>query len=346
MGMIPFIRPQKAKQTNRVKDGGVTRLLSASETIAWAETLCTEKYWAEIKHNGFRAQFQRDGWWTTNPSWVDRTDGFEHICRSIPEGMVLDGELVPNDGEGHEVVAHYRSACPEKLKFVAFDILQHKGMSTLAMPQWRRRDLLVEYLMEAKFAVNPDIVAAQIFTADFGKVLKDALAQGREGLIFKNTDSKYTPGSRSAWLKCKATETVDVVITDADSKPTEWRVKPGELGKDGVLYPEGRHSDPWLAGHVGLSYGFHDARTGKLVRVGSLGITGLHKDMVKHIGRVAEVASFGPQFPTGAIQHPTFLHWRDDKNATDCAFDFANGSAPEVVSKHEAASFDMLSVFD
>jgi hypothetical protein len=338
-----FIKPQKAKQTNRVKEGSGTRLLSSSEVIAWAATVDPKRYWAEIKHNGFRAQFRYEGWWTTKPTWVP-PKGYAHICDFIPVGVVLDGELVPNDGEGHEVVAHYRSACPEKLKFVVFDILQNGRASTLGMSQTDRRELLVSVLSRPPLSyAGGNIEIAQVFQGDFASVLKDALANGREGLIFKDRTAKYTPGSRSAWLKCKATETVDVVITDCDSKPTEWRVKPGEIGKDGVFYPNGRHSDPWLAGHVGLSYGFYDALTGKLVRVGSLGVTGPRAEMEKHVGRVAEVASFGPQFPTGAIQHPTFLHWREDKNATDCVFDFGVGYAPEVVSSSDAP-FDVLSV--
>lgn len=344
--MIEFIKPQKAKQTNRVKDGDSTRLLTAAETVSWAATVSPKDYWAEIKYNGFRAQFQRDGWWTTNPSWVQREAGFRHICDVIPKGFVLDGELVPNDGEGHEVVAHYKSACPEKLKLIVFDVLQVNGMTTLGFPQWKRRQILEEVITGEPMYGCKNIELARVYEDSFATALKDALANGREGLIFKHRMKAYTPGSRSAWLKCKATETVDVVITDCDSKPTEWRVKPGDIGKDGVFYPSGRHSDPWLAGHVGLSYGFHDAKTGKLTVVGSLGITGPKNEMVKHIGRVAEVASFGPQFPTGAIQHPSFLRWREDKSAIDCVFNFDDGHAPEVVTKQEAKEFDMLSVFD
>lgn len=315
---LPFVKPQKAKQTNRSKPDkvtGVTRMLSAKEIIAWVDTLDPNDWYAEIKQNGFRAQFQSNGWYSSLGAWNSRESGFEHICDLIPPGVVLDGELMPSDGEGHEVVAHYVAACPEKLKLVAFDLLAHPSVpNLLTQVQSYRRTLLVRL---AGAAQHPEIEVADAFGSDFGAVLRTALAAGREGLILKHRSKPYVPGSRANWLKAKATETVDVVITDALGKPTEWRVRPGQVGKDGVCYPEGRHSDPWIAGHVGLRYGFYDPH-GNLRVVGTLGVTGPKEEMEQHIGKVARVFSFGPQFPTGAIQHPTFDGWHLDKDPLDC----------------------------
>jgi len=321
---IEFIKPMKAKQTNRSKKqpDGTTYLKGAEEMIAWVGTIDPTEYWAEIKENGQRVQVQDYGFWTTRPTWVPKDD-YPHICSYIPPGCVFDGELMPNDGEGHEVVSHYRSSHPQKLKLVVFDILYVGGVCVMDDPLEVRRKKL-QAMLDA--APTPNIELAHVFEDDFAQAMRDALAQGREGLIIKNRFSNYKPGSRSKWLKCKATETVDVVITDCDSKPTEWRVRPGHKDTHGVVLPEGRHSDPWIAGYVGLSYGFYDDK-GQLRRVGSLGVTGTLEDMRKHVGRVAEVDSFGPQFPTGAIQHPSFKHWRDDKHPISCvfAFDEADG---------------------
>jgi ATP-dependent DNA ligase len=323
---IPYVQAQKAKQTNRVPGKNGTSLSSVQELMDWVKGVDPDRYWAEIKYDGYRSQAQREGWWTTKPRWIEAR-AFDHICQWIPEGCVLDGEIVPVDGEGHEVVAHYMAASPKKLKFVAFDVLYIGGKSVMDAPQRTRRDLLVDLICSSQMMKSPiEIVRRR---SDFPRLLQEMIDTGREGLVLKDMHAPYKPGSRSAWLKCKITETVDVVITDCDSKPTEWRVKPGETGKDGVFYPEGRHSDPWLAGHVGLSYGFFNPKTGNLVPVGSLGVTGPRAEMEKHIGKVAEVASFGPQFPTGAIRHPSFLRWRDDKSAVDCVFIPGQGESHE-----------------
>ena len=343
---ISFVRPMKAKQTNRVKRvvGGekVTIQLTAEEMIEWAGTLDPNTYWAEVKWNGQRGEFQKDGWWTTRPIW-EPAARYEHICSFIPEGCVLDGELMPNDGEGHEVVSHYRSKCPEKLKLIAFDILYWRGKSIMHWPLRDRRELLMVVLKEC--AYGSQIVPNDIIQDDFGEAMRKALHDGREGLIIKTRDSIYKPGSRSQWLKCKATETVDVVITDCNAKPTEWRVRPGCTGKDGIFYPEGRHSDPWIAGHVGLSYGFYD-QAGTLHRVGSLGFTGPRESIKKHVGRVAEVTSFGPQFPTGAIQHPSFEKWRDDKDPKGCVFGFYGSSKSPKDTPPITPPFDVEAALD
>jgi hypothetical protein len=83
----------------------------------------------------------------------------------------------------------------------------------------------------------------------------------------------------------------------------------------GLVSVEGIHAENWDR-YVGLSYGYYDT-DGKLVRVGSTGQTGPKEEMERFVGFVGSYKSYGRVNETGALNHPVFLEWRDDKDA-DC----------------------------
>ncbi len=299
-----FVRPQLAK----------------SSTERFLEKYVPAVYVAEIKLDGHRRLVGRDVAW----SRIGKDHSHPEIQMQMPEGWLFDGEIVPTDcPASSNVVSHYLAHSPEKLKFVVFDVLWADGINIMDQDWSYRRAML-----EGFFLSNPELSRIEIsevfhlFRTTLDEVIKKAAEGGYEGVVMKHTSATYKPNSRSAWVKYKFTETYDVVITDCKSTPTEWRVRPGETGKDGVLYPEGRHSDPWNKGHVGLSYGMYDSNTGTLVRIGSLGLTGPINEMLPYVGRVVELKSYGPQYPTGALRHPGIVCWREDKNAIDCTFKF------------------------
>jgi hypothetical protein len=94
-------------------------------------------------------------------------------------------------------------------------------------------------------------------------------------------------------------------------------VRPGHYGTDGVFYPHGKPSSTWLAGYVGLTYGWYVA--GELKTVGKLGYTGRREELERWVGAVAEIKGFGV-YPSGAIRHPGVLRFRDDKLPEECVF--------------------------
>lgn len=293
----------------------------------------------ELKYDGHRRLVSAERSWSR--------DGLEHqhpwLQQYLPKGVLLDGELVLRDQASHSSkVTHALCEHPEGLEFVAFDILYHQGQSTMKMPLHLRKKLLLQVMSYVQQDFDGDrhpavmqcpMSLSKTFhvqtSAAFMELFAEVTTQGQEGLILKRVDAPYRPGSRSMdWFKMKHAVTVDVVITDCESKPSEWRVRPGEVGADGILYPEGRHTDPWLAGDVGLSYGWWDARKGCAVRVGSLGYTGTREALMAHVGQVAEVRVNGV-FETGAMQHPVLLRWRTDKRPEECVFDFEAGKIVE-----------------
>ena len=301
-GKYNFLRPQLAKS-------------STAKTLTQIER--SEAWVGEMKLDGHRMLLANNLAWSRIGKDVKN---MSHLMGETPEGCVLDGEILPKSGvEGSERVSHLRAEDPTSLGFVAFDIIYHKGVYVGDLT-WEKRRLLLEsvitddmeHLSLSKLYYMNEHTAEELMTI--------ASERGHEGIMLKKVNAPYKENSRSAWVKHKFTDTHDVVIVDANAKPSEWRVRPGEAGTDGVVYPDGLHTDPWLKGYVGLNYGFYDAK-GNLRIVGSLGETGPKEEMEKHVGKVAEIKAYG-QYPTGALRHPQLIQWREDKLPEDCIFNF------------------------
>ena len=70
--------------------------------------------------------------------------------------------------------------------------------------------------------------------------------------MMKKLTGTYRPGKRSwDWQKIKMWTTMSVIITSADAPPSKWTVTPGNVGTDGVRYPEGTVTSTSEAGYGG-----------------------------------------------------------------------------------------------
>jgi hypothetical protein len=261
--------------------------------------------------------------------------------RQLEPGTYVDGELVAT-GASSNSVSSLRAHQPELLAYVAFDLLWVDGRD-VSDELWHRRRTRLEGLstMAHTWPTHGDlqpghfyIIASRAWSDVRPNIDREAtrdvwLRQGFEGVMFKDMFKEYKPNSRSGWIKWKWSMTADVVIVGCEAKPSEWRVRPGAYGTDGKLYPEGRHTEPWLAGHVGLEYGYGPAGKampdvitrqsmhwrdvpgiGPCVVVGSLGVTGPHEDMKKFVGKVAHCKCWGV-YDSLALRHPSPQEYRD-----------------------------------
>jgi ATP-dependent DNA ligase len=303
-GTFNFLRPQLAKGSHKGKDV----LGKIQGSAQWV---------GEMKLDGHRMLVSSTCAWSRIGKDIANMN---HIQKECPSGTLLDGEILPKSGvEGSDRVSNLRAEDPMSLGFVAFDILYHEGQYVGDMP-WSKRRLILESVINDSM---DHISLSQLYYMNewsTEQLMEIASDRGHEGIMLKKTTEPYKANSRSAWVKHKFTDTHDVVIVDCNAKPSEWRVRPGEVGTDGKLYPEGLHTDPWLKGYVGLNYGFYDQQ-GNLRIVGSLGETGPREDMEQYVGRVAEIKAYG-QYVTGALRHPVLERWREDKLPEDCVFEF------------------------
>ena len=133
----------------------------------------------------------------------------------VPEGTVLDGEIVVCDSRGRPSYDLLTGRLgPKAAKrgrgpvFVAFDLLYEDRRPLLGRPLEERRRRLTALGMRSRSLAVPEHLAED------GEPFLDVVAEyGLEGIVAKRRDSPYIPGSRSGdWLKCHVTPRADVVL--------------------------------------------------------------------------------------------------------------------------------------
>ncbi len=133
----------------------------------------------------------------------------------VPEGAVLDGEIVVCDSRGRPSYDLLTGRLgPKAAKrgrgpvFVAFDLLYEERRPLLSRPLEERRRRL------AALGIRSRSVAVPEHLAEDGEPFLDVVAEyGLEGIVAKRRDSPYIPGTRSGdWLKCHVTPRADVVL--------------------------------------------------------------------------------------------------------------------------------------
>jgi len=252
-------------------------------------------------------------------------DAFSHF-----DSLILDGEVVAMGEDGRPDFGRLqkrmhvtdpgeaaRRAATTPVTYVVFDILHLNGSDTSRLPFDDRRRLLEQVVTAGSNWLLTDIYR------DGGRELLDTVTtQGLEGLIAKQSGSRYVEGKRSSsWRKIKPRRRQEFVVGG---------------------WVEGRQG---RAGSIGsLLVGYYDG--GRLRSAGSVG-SGLGSDELSEWKeRVAEFAvetspfdvepqptqgrrfhwiepafvvevEFGDWTADGNLRHPSYLGLRNDKDPTD-----------------------------
>lgn len=185
--------------------------------------------WAwEFKFDGIRAVAagDRNGIRLTSRNGNDITATYPELT-VLGEALgshraVLDGEIVALDADGRPSFPllqrrmHVRRPTARltgeiPVACYVFDLLHLDGVSLLAEPYHRRRELLDELRLEGRTARVRVPPSRQ--DVDPRLLLDVARDNGLEGVIGKRLDSGYRPGYRSRdWLKFPLINTYEVVI--------------------------------------------------------------------------------------------------------------------------------------
>jgi DNA ligase D-like protein (predicted ligase) len=178
------------------------------------------------------------------------TEKFPQIVEaldSLPQGTVIDGELVALNAEGKpdfNLMQNYKSA--EFLVYFVFDILMHEGRSLLDLPLTERRRIMRE-------VVKPNdciqIVEVSTSAEDIIRFVKE---HQLEGVIAKRADSKYLPGKRTGWwVKTRFNLTQEFVIGG---------YTPSHLGLDAIIVGVYRGKDLYFSSRVRAGFTPHSRR--------------------------------------------------------------------------------------
>ena len=225
----------------------------------------------EIKYDGSRCQVHKKGKVVKifSRRLEDITEALPEIVSGIREAIkedaIVEGEIIafkhgrpqPFQKVLHRLRRKYDIEEMKKkipLNLILFDCLWCK-QSCIDVPLRERRGILESITVPSDII----LVSEQLVTDDRKKAeafFQKALSEGHEGLMIKDLDSNYQPGSRGKkWLKVKQTlETLDLVVVGA-----EWG--------------EGRRAH-WLASFL---LGIKD-EYGKFLEIGKVG-TGVTDEM-------------------------------------------------------------------
>ncbi len=192
----------------------------------------------EYKYDGFRLMIhkQKDIITLFTRSLENVTKQFPEVVEYIKEyvkgdNFILDSEAVGFDKKTHEYkpfqeisqrikrkydIEKVRNELPVEVN--VFDVLFYEGKSMLEEPFSKRTEFIKKIISNHPFKI---IYSKQIITSDEEKAqefYEEALKNNQEGVMMKNLDAVYNPGSRVGhMLKVKPNEKdFDLVITGGE----------------------------------------------------------------------------------------------------------------------------------
>ncbi len=293
----------------------------------------------EIKYDGYRlgGRLERAGRSAPGrPRLVSRNGN--DLTRVFPEvaaalarlpyrGLVLDGEVVVNDGAGiprfgliqkrgrlQRDTDIARAAVTLPASWYLFDLLAFEDFDLRGLPLIRRKAILREVLP----TVGPIRYADHI--REQGEAMfRSAAAMGLEGIVAKRADSVYVAGRSRSWVKVRVVRSDDFAIHGFTESKT------GRSGF-GALHLARREEDGFVyAGRVGTGFSerlLHDL--GERLRAMpsaapplSAGLAGPGRHRWVKPELVAEVR-YREVTEGGLLRHPSLLRLREDKRPEEC----------------------------
>ncbi len=329
-------------------------------------------YVLEQKYDGIRITahgtpdktrtFGRNASVTDGTKPIEKTDNLPHIeTIQWPKelwGTILDCELLPRNGiddpsltkETLEEAGMIDCATVSgnlnskdgrdntDLVLVVFDILQ-EGKVDLTKLEWKYRRMKLTALFNDVIPNLPGydpetfpLILSRYTIKDKEQYLRDILAKGFEGGMFKHIDAKYMEGGRPTknWYKVKKMLTADCIVTGweganegkyvgmlgaikfgqwiTEAKAFELNVKVKDFIDPDVLgIPRLPH---YLLLDCGKASGMTDA---------------IRKDMTDHfdrdyLGKVIELEAM-ERLASGKFRHPRFVRIRDDRDTNSAIWE-------------------------
>ncbi|PHQ32114.1 ATP-dependent DNA ligase [Rhodopirellula bahusiensis] len=293
-------------------------------------------YIAEWKWDGIRAQvIRRSGetfiWSRGEEMMEDRWPEIEAAAEHLPDGTVIDGEILAATAEG-EVLPFAklqkrisRKTVGKKLlaevpvTFHAFDLLEHDGDDVRSLTFDQRR----QHLKKVLGAVDhPNICMTKLISGssweDWSTIRETSRENFAEGLMLKRKDAAYDVGRvRGTWWKWKVDPyTIDAVLIYAQkghgkraSLYTDYtfalwdqeKLVPFAKAYSGLTDAEIRKVDRFVRTNTKEAFGPVRSVTPELVM--ELAFEGLQRSS-RHKSGVA-------------TRFPRIVRWRHDKKAAD-----------------------------
>jgi ATP-dependent DNA ligase len=291
------------------------------------------------------------------------------FLRSLPDGCVMDGEIViatPNglDFDALQLRLHPAASRVARLAketpaaFVGFDLLAIDGRDLRAAPQDDRRTLLEQVLAHVAAPIHLTAVTRDPGVAS--EWLTRFEGAGLDGVMAKPAHGTYEPGKR-AMFKVKHARTADCVVAGfrwhKSGSDAVGSLLLGLYDQDGTLHHVGVTSAFTMAARQQLAQELAPLRGGALeehpwrdwaghggsehARMpggGSRWSAG--KDLSWEPLRIERVCEVKYDHLQGRrFRHATtFIRWRPDKRPRDCRYDQLEVAIPYEIEKVFAAT--------
>jgi DNA ligase D-like protein (predicted ligase) len=169
----------------------------------------------EIKLDGYRAIAVKSGqdvrlYSRTGKSLNKKFPYIVEPLRVLPDGTVVDGELVALDDQGRPTFNLLQNSTSEasRIHYFLFDLLCCRDRDLSRLPLIERRVLL-----KSLGVGDGRIKVSDYLEASATDMLSAVRERGLEGIVGKRKDSVYEPGKRSgAWIKYRVNLGQEFVI--------------------------------------------------------------------------------------------------------------------------------------
>lgn len=291
------------------------------------------QWMAEYKWDGIRGQLIRRAGelfvWSRGEELVtDKYPEYVPLRQALPDGTVLDGEIIGWRGEAPLPFSALQTRIGRKtvskkllsdtpVVFIAYDIMEYEGRDLRSQPLALRRAWLEQLAQDAGASCLRLSPLVPFSTWEELQALRDAAAEkGAEGLMLKRSESVYKTGrKRGDWWKWKLEpRTVDAVMIYAqqghgrranlftDFTFAVWRgeeLVPFTKSYSGLTDAEFREVDAWIRRNTVERFG--PVRAVKPELVFEIAFEGIQKS-TRHKSGIA-------------LRFPRISRWRKDKKA-------------------------------
>jgi DNA ligase-1 len=302
-----------------------------AESIGEAREFAAEWKWDGIRGQLIRRDEQVFIWSRGEDLMENRWPEIESAAQLLPNGTVLDGEILASLGEnqvlpfanlqkriGRKVVSN-KLLKEVPVIFQAFDLLQDAGEDIRSRPFSERRQRLDRLLSTVE---HPNLCQTQLIPGtsweDWSRIRDQSRERNAEGLMLKRWDASYEVGRvRGVWWKWKVSPyTIDAVLIYAQKGH----------GKRSGLYTDytfalwqGETLVPFAKAYSGLD----DAEIkaiDRFIRQNTREAFGPVRSVAPAL--VMEIAFEGlqrsPRHKSGiATRFPRIVRWRHDKKPED-----------------------------
>ena len=171
----------------------------------------------ELKHDGYRAiAFKSDGRLylrsRNNKDFANRYRKLLQGLEGLPNETVIDGEVVAFDQSGRPSfnVLQNSATSQAELVYYVYDLMVLAGKDVMSEPLDKRRKLLEEKILPR---LTEPVRYSQNLDARLEDLISSVKVARLEGLVAKNSSSRYEPGIRSgAWQKMRIQNGQEFVI--------------------------------------------------------------------------------------------------------------------------------------